>query len=261
MSDQGASRPSRSSCQVPTKSSAVVAGGSSSAATPTSAAANEMPSSSVQAPPSEGTEHVVVNDDDDNVQVGCKRKLKSDVWLEFEQVTVGGKMKAECTWCKKLLVGDSRAGTNHLRGHLRCCQSRQVRKGLKQTSLKLGKDENGAVVVEKYVFDQEVARKELALMICVHEYPLSMVDHVGFKRFCGALQPLFKVVSRNTIKKDILDMYEVQRLAVVNVFQRLQSRIAVTTDMWTANHQKKGYMSVTVHFIDDEWKLKSFLLR
>uniref|UniRef100_A0A804RSP8 Uncharacterized protein n=1 Tax=Zea mays TaxID=4577 RepID=A0A804RSP8_MAIZE len=35
MSDQGASRPSRSSRQVPTKSSAVVAGGSSSAATPT----------------------------------------------------------------------------------------------------------------------------------------------------------------------------------------------------------------------------------
>lgn len=28
-----------------------------------------------------------------------------------------------------------------------------------------------------------------------------------------------------------------------------------------ANHQKKGYMAVTVHFIDDEWKLKSFILR
>jgi hypothetical protein len=31
--------------------------------------------------------------------------------------------------------------------------------------------------------------------------------------------------------------------------------------MWTTNHQKKGYMSVTVHFIDDDWRLKSFLLR
>ena len=29
----------------------------------------------------------------------------------------------------------------------------------------------------------------------------------------------------------------------------------------TANHQKKGYMAETVHFIDDDWKLKSFLLR
>ncbi len=181
----------------------------------------------------------MVIDDDDVPAVGTKRKLKSDVWLEFEQVTVAGNLKAKCNWCKKFLVGHSRAGTNHLRNHLRSCQSRQVRNGLKQTSLKLGKDENGTVVVEKYVFDQQIARKELALMVCVHEYPLSMVDHVGFRRFCAALQPLFKVVSRNTIKKDILEMYEVQRLSLVNFFQRCQSRVAVTTDMWIANHQKK----------------------
>jgi hypothetical protein len=88
-----------------------------------------------------------------------------------------------------------------------------------------------------------------------------MVDHIVFRRFCAALQPLFKLVSRNIIKKDILDMYEVQRKALVSYFQRCKSRIVVTTDMQTANHQKKGYMYVTVYFIDDDWKLKSFLLR
>jgi hypothetical protein len=127
--------------------------------------------------------------------------------------------------------------------------------------LKLGQNPDGTAVIEKYVFDQSVARKELALMICVHEYPLSIVDHVGFQKFCAALQPLFKVVSRNMIKKNILDMYEVQKQSMVNYFQQYQARVAVTTDMWTADHQKKGYMAVTVHHIDDDWKLKSFLLR
>jgi hypothetical protein len=89
--------------------------------------------------------------------------------------------------------------------------------------LKLAKDENGAVLLDKYVFDKQVARKELALMICLHEYPLSMVDHAGFRRFCAAMQPLFKLMSRNTIKKDILDMYEVQRRSMVNFFQQYQS--------------------------------------
>jgi hypothetical protein len=115
--------------------------------------------------------------------------------------------------------------------------------------------------VEKYVFDQGVARKELALMICFHEYPLSIVDHVGFRRFCAALQPLFKVVSRNTIRKDILDMYQVQKLSMVKQVEQQQSRIAVTTDLWTANYQKKGYMAVTVHYVDESWNLKSYLLR
>jgi hypothetical protein len=142
---------------------------------------------------------VVVEDDD--VPVAKKRKLKSDVWKEFDQVTVASRQKAQCHWCKKCLVADGNAGTNHLHGHLKICASRQVRKGMHQSTLKLGKNEHGAVVVEKYVFDQHVARKELALMICVHEYPLSMIDHVGLRKFCAALQSLFKAISRNTIKK------------------------------------------------------------
>ncbi|WVZ90070.1 hypothetical protein U9M48_036402, partial [Paspalum notatum var. saurae] len=93
------------------------------------------------------------------------------------------------------------------------------------------KIKDGSVLVEKYVFNQDVARKELALMICVNEYLLSMVDHAGFRKFCAAMQPLFKVVSRNTIRKDILDMYEVQKQSMVNQFQQEEFRIAVTTDM------------------------------
>jgi hypothetical protein len=166
---------------------------------------------------------VVVVDDNDNVAIGGKRKCKSEVWLEFEEVVLDGKVKAQCNWCKKLLVGSSRDGTNHLQNHLKSYASHQPRKGFKQSTLKLGKDENGVVVVEKYVFDQQVARKELALMICIHEYPLAMVDHVGFRRFYSALQPLFKHVSRNTIKKDILDMYEVYKLTLISCLQKCHS--------------------------------------
>jgi hypothetical protein len=148
-----------------------------------------------------------------------------------------------------------------LRGHLNVCEERIVRKGLNQSTLKFQANKDGTIVIEKYVFDQEVARKELALMICVHEYPLSIVDHAGFRKFCAALQPLFEVVSRNTIRKDILDMHKVQRDSMMKKFEQTEGHIAVTTDMWTANHQKKGYMAVTVHYIDDEWKLKNYLLR
>jgi hypothetical protein len=95
---------------------------------------------------------------------------------------------------------------------------------------------DGTATLEKYVFDQDVARKELALMIIVHEYPLSMVDHVGFKKFCAALQSSFKLVSRNTIRKDIFDMYQVQKLSMVTYIKKMSSRVAVTTDLWTANH-------------------------
>ena len=39
-----------------------------------------------------------------------------------------------------------------------------------------------------------------------------------------------------------------------------RSRIAITTGMWTSN-QKKCFMVVIVHFIDDSWALKSRVIR
>lgn len=190
-----------------------------------------------------------------------KRKLRSIVWKEFTGVEVNGILKAECMWCKDKLGGETKNGTKHLHDHLAICQSRACRKGLKQCTLRMAKAADGSVSVEKYIFDQYVVRKELSLMICLHEYPPSLVDHTGFRKFCAAMQPLFRVSSRNTIRKDIMDMHDVQRQSLVKYFQQFSHRVAITTDMWTANHQKKGYMIVTAHYIDDKWELKSFLLR
>jgi hypothetical protein len=45
-------------------------------------------------------------------------------------------------------------------------------------------------------------------MIILHEYPLSIVDHYGFSKFVTALQPMFKMGTRNTVRRDILSFYE-----------------------------------------------------
>ena len=62
-----------------------------------------------------------------------------------------------------------------------------------------------------FTFDQNISRVKLARAIILHEYSLSIVDHVAFKDFASSLQPLFKMVSRNTIKDDIMKIYEVEK--------------------------------------------------
>ncbi|XP_022883127.1 zinc finger BED domain-containing protein RICESLEEPER 2-like [Olea europaea var. sylvestris] len=91
-------------------------------------------------------------------------------------------------------------------------------------------------------FDQEKGRTELANMIILHEYSLLMVEHTGFRKFCNTIQPLFKAVSRNTIKADILKIYNYERTKVMGLLERTNSRIAVTTDMWTSNQKKFIYV-------------------
>ena len=37
-------------------------------------------------------------------------------------------------------------------------------------------------------FDEECAGKELAHLVIMHEYPLSIVEHIGFRRYSKAPQ-------------------------------------------------------------------------
>lgn len=41
----------------------------------------------------------------------------------------------------------------------------------------------------------------------------------------------------------------------------IQSRVAITTDMWTSDNQKRGYMAITAHFINESWSLRNILMR
>ncbi|KAG5557770.1 hypothetical protein RHGRI_007881 [Rhododendron griersonianum] len=77
----------------------------------------------------------------------------------------------------------------------------------------------------------------------------------------NALQPLFKVPCRNTMKAEIFKIYEYQRGKTMSLVVSNASRLAITTDMWTSSNQKKGFMAVTAHFIDDSWTLQSRILR
>uniref|UniRef100_A0A8I6WV50 BED-type domain-containing protein n=1 Tax=Hordeum vulgare subsp. vulgare TaxID=112509 RepID=A0A8I6WV50_HORVV len=221
--------------------------GNSQGATPASEA---TPTSQVDTPTSQPK----------SSRASCKRKRTSEVWNETEEKFEGGVWKAECNYCHKKFTTGPRSGTTHLRLHLESCLARHAPMGPKQQKLSLTKGGGGKVNLENVIFDQEKARKDLGLMICEDEYPLSIVEHSGFRRFCSSLQPLFKMVSRNTIRNDIVSMHSAQKEKMVIFFATFRHRVAVTTDLWTTSYQKRGYMAVTSHYIDDSWNLKSFLM-
>ncbi|PON68109.1 Zinc finger, BED-type, partial [Trema orientale] len=108
-------------------------------------------------------------------------------------------MKAVCGHCGRHLGGNSRNGTKHLHNHLDRCPVRKA-----QNVTNPNKTTDGSPAVTTHTFDPEVARKKLAHMIILHEYPLSMVEHIGFIEFLNFICPSFQVVSRNTIRSDIL---------------------------------------------------------
>ncbi|PNX75230.1 HAT family dimerization domain-containing protein [Trifolium pratense] len=205
----------------------------------------------------------VAGDGNDNELTGDndKKRKSSAVWNHFKRKVVNGNEKAICNYCSKHLTGRRTDGTNHLNQHYMRCPRRK-HKDLRQTILlrEQKKVDGSSNYLSNYHFDPEKSREDLARMIILHEYPLSIVDHVGFRTYSEGLQPLFKVPSRNTIKNDIIKIFQNEKGKIMGQLDKIGSRIALTTDMWTASNQKKGFMVITAHYIDDDWNMQSRIL-
>ena len=88
--------------------------------------------------------------------------------------------------------------------------------------------------------DQKASRRDLARRVILHEYPLAIVDHVGFQDFVGALRPNFKIVGRRDIKK---------------IYNEKKQKTMVEID------KKRSFMVITTHYISDSSTLESRILR
>ncbi|MCL7022011.1 hypothetical protein MKW94_017824 [Papaver nudicaule] len=202
------------------------------------------------------------SDDSPEVEGAPKRKRTSKIWLDFEQIKVNGiVVQGKCKHCKKVLGAKSENGTSNLKKHLRSCfKFKLTQKGIDQMYLQASEKEDGAIAAFNFRYNQEVTRHQIARMIILHELPFTFVEYVGFRRVVKSLQPSYKFVQRNTTKTDCMKVVEEDNKGVYETFSKLKSRISLTTDMWTCTTQNKGYMVLTAHYIDDEWKNRKTIL-
>ena len=52
-----------------------------------------------------------------------------------------------------------------------------------------------------------------------------------------------------------------ERKKAIEYMAGIQSRVAITSDLWTSDNQKRGYMAITAHFIDESWTLRNIIMR
>ena len=180
----------------------------------------------------------------------ANRKLRSSVWKEFELTMLDdGTYKAICKHCKKDFVAGNRAGTSHLKYHTGVCPKIQLSKRRKFGSPKL----------DIPIFDQQRSRDDFSRMVLAHGYSFNMSEHYYTRIFLYNLQPSFKLVHRTTLKDDCMGIYDEEKLKVYQLFEKQSCRFSLTSDMWT-HTEMSGYMSITAHYIDDEWNLHNKLI-
>ncbi|WVZ78241.1 hypothetical protein U9M48_025984 [Paspalum notatum var. saurae] len=188
------------------------------------------------------------------------RQFRSKVWDEFSKIRVGGIVtKGRCNHCNAVISAKRGHGTSAMGTHLKRCK---VRKNVtKVTSqLKSAVMSPEGIALKDWRFNQEVSRRELHRMISLHGFPLSVVDYDGFRRFVSSLNPVFKMVSRRTISDDCIKAFQEQKKVLQDVLKNATSRVSLTMDMWKSN-QTLGYICITGHFTDSDWKMHKKILK
>ncbi|XP_056167508.1 zinc finger BED domain-containing protein DAYSLEEPER-like isoform X1 [Syzygium oleosum] len=222
----------------------------------------------------------------DNEQAGSetqpnkRRRKKSIVWEHFTVETVGpGHTRACCKQCKKsfaYITGSKLAGTSHLKRHIAlgiCPVSRQRNQLLLPYTTPGSKSASAygsatdppkrryrtAPAIANVPLDQERCSLEIAKMIIMHEYPLHIVEHPGFIDFVRTLNPHYNMVSFNTVQGDCVAIYLREKQRLLNLISTIPGRVNLTLDLRTSN-QNLGYVFLTGHFIDSDWKVHRHIL-
>ena len=97
-------------------------------------------------------------------------------------------------------------------------------------------------------------------MVIIDELPFRFVKGYGFQIYSTTLQPKLRIrdiPSHQTVARDVIGIYGVEREKLRGALKG--RRVCLTTNTWTSI-QNLYYMSLTGHFIDDDWKLYKRIL-
>uniref|UniRef100_A0A1J3HQQ2 Zinc finger BED domain-containing protein DAYSLEEPER n=2 Tax=Noccaea caerulescens TaxID=107243 RepID=A0A1J3HQQ2_NOCCA len=211
-----------------------------------------------------------------------RRKKKSMVWEHFTVETIEPDLRrAFCKGCNQSFAysnGTKVAGTSHLKRHIAkgtCPALIHAHAHENENENENGNNNMTTPYTPKsetprrryrthnitpYVsFDQDKCRHEIAKMIIMHDYPLHMVEHPGFISFVKSLQPHFDNVSFNNVQGDCVATYLAEKQNVLKSLEAIPGRFCLTLDLWTSK-LTLGYVFITLHFINSDWKIQKKLV-
>nr|KYP37109.1 Putative AC transposase [Cajanus cajan] len=184
------------------------------------------------------------------------RKNRSKVWDHFTKESNEDKI-AKCNYCDRLIKFES--GTSAMRAHLCRCQNNPDKEARKKQKSNSSTNVVSSPSLAKPKIDQEACWNALVKMFIAMELPFRNIEHEALREFLSIIAPSLTVYSRTTLARHILKLWDSEKAKLKKFLSRHCHKVCLTTNMWTSR-QNLGYMCLTAHFIDNNWKLQKKIL-
>ena len=194
--------------------------------------------------------------DDKDGAVG--NKIVSDVWKFYTKFH--DRRKAVCTICKKEFA--YLGGTTNLRNHLASKHSTLYCPDNEMTMTENRKTSTLDGFVRPAKCSEARAKNisdRVTNMIVQDLRPIRTVECDGFRNLMKFLEPGYVLPSRKQFTADINLKHATYKNHLKEKLREEAVFISLTTDLWTSI-ATESYITVTAHYIDNNWVLQAFVL-
>jgi hypothetical protein len=108
-------------------------------------------------------------------------------------------------------------------------------------------------------FDVEEFSEMLVGWICSNMHPFSIVEEDSFRHLVYFLNKSAAIPSADTIKNKVDNFYESKKVRIIDKLATLENKFSFTLDVWTSMNTK-AYLGITIHYVDEKFKINNFLI-
>jgi len=179
---------------------------------------------------------------------------KRTVWNHFTRMDNHDAKKAKCRYCNKV-YSNAGSSTSNMWNHIKRAHPKAL-----YTTPVAGPIElffGASPSVQPYSHDK--FKELLTEWVICDSLPFTTVESSYFRKVVHLLNPSAKVPSRDTLKRDIVNMFMEKKEMVRKILRDAPGRLSFTVDLWTSPNIK-SFMGITAHWVDNEWSLKSTIV-
>ena len=96
--------------------------------------------------------------------------------------------------------------------------------------------------------------------IIVDQQPFKVVENEKFIKMMNTFDPRYKVPNRHQVKTMVIQEFNNRRSNLGSDLRKIPGTVAFTADMWTSTLNSESYFGLTIHYIDENWNFRRFLL-